>query len=171
MQWHTHAAIGANAIWLTALFGDASQAPIVYLTIGAFGGLLPDIDAGGGKSYGAKIHYIGGGIFKPFQNVFRHRGFFHSFMCIVLVFCLSTPLAWFIDPFVPMVLTAGYASHIVIDNWNCGLEFFYPLKKRVTFVPKWMQFRVGSIGDNLLFLLGVFGLVAYILTHLPYIAT
>lgn len=166
MQWQTHAVVGANAIWLTVLFGADAQAPALLMGIGAFAGLLPDIDATGGKSYGAKIHYIAGGILKPTLNVFRHRGFFHSFLAVALAFSCTIPLAYFVDPFAPAVFALGYASHLFIDNFNCGMEVFYPLKKRVTFVPRFLQFRVGSAGDQLFLLIGILGLYLYIQRYL-----
>lgn len=83
MTWYTHAAVGANAVWLTALFGEPTRYASFYIMLGAFAALLPDIDA---SWRGAKIHYVGGGILGIFKGVFRHRGFFHSVICINLLF-------------------------------------------------------------------------------------
>ncbi len=165
MKWYTHAAIGANAVWLTVLFGEPTQTAILYTAVGAFAALLPDIDAGWTGSRGAKIHYIAGGLFGIFKGLFRHRGFFHSFLSIVLLFCALIPLAWMIDPLFPLIFTAGYASHLFIDAWNGGMQWFYPLRKDLTFVPKFFRFRVGSAGDDLFFLLGVWGLILFVFMH------
>lgn len=165
MKWYTHAAIGANAIWLTRIFDTPSHISIFYAVLGAFAALLPDIDAGGGGTRGAKIHYIGFGILGVFKGIYRHRGFFHSFISVVLVFCLLIPITIVYDPLFPVVFCAGYASHLFIDSWNAGMQFFYPLKKDVTFVPRLFRFRVGSSGDDLFFLIGVFSLVIFIFTY------
>lgn len=80
---------------------------------------------------------------------------------------LTLPLGCFFDPFIPLIVTAGYASHPFIDCWNGGMQRFYPSRKFFTFVPKCMQFRVGSAGDTLFFVAAVLGLVAFIFTYLP----
>jgi membrane-bound metal-dependent hydrolase YbcI (DUF457 family) len=165
MKWYTHAAIGANAVWLVALDQSVTSGVLLYAALGAFASLLPDIDAGWSRTSGAKIHYVAHGIFKPFMGAFRHRGFFHSFLCVTLLFCAAIPLAFLIDPYFPLVLTAGYASHLVIDSWNGGMQTFFPWKKDVTFVPKLFRFRVGSLGDDLFFLLGIAGLVVFIFSY------
>lgn len=165
MKWYTHAVIGANAVWLVPLFADVSSATMIYAALGAFGGLLPDIDAGWAGTSGAKIHHIGYGIFRPFRGLFRHRGFFHSQLFVTIFFCALIPTAFFIDSFFPLMLTVGYASHLLIDFWNCGMQYFYPMRREVTFVPKIFRFRVGSTGDDLFFLLGIFGLLFFIFSH------
>lgn len=164
MKWYTHAAAGANVVWLTTLFGEPTQASAFYIALGAFAALLPDIDA---SWRGAKIHYVAGGILGGLKGVFRHRGFFHSFICIDLLFLLTLPFGWFYDPFIPLIITSGYASHPFIDCWNAGMQWFYPLKTNVTFVPKFLRFRVGSSGDTLFFVMGVLGLVVFVFSYLP----
>lgn len=165
MKWYTHAAIGANAAWVLMLGERITSSAVFFLALGAFASLLPDIDAGWAGTSGAKIHHIGYGIFRPFRGAFRHRGFFHSFLCITILFCLSIPLAFWIHPFVPVVLTLGYTSHLFIDAWNGGMQYLYPWKKDLSFIPKWMRFRVGSFGDDAFFLLGIMGIVAFVFAH------
>lgn len=165
MKWYTHAAIGANAVWLTTLTQDVTSGTLLLAVLGAFASLLPDIDAGWGKTSGAKIHHIGYGVFRPFRGMFRHRGFFHSLLCVAVLFCVTLPFAAILDPYVPIVFVAGYASHLVIDAWNGGMQYLYPLKKDFSFVPKFLRFRVGSSGDDLFFILGIMGIVAFIFLH------
>lgn len=168
MTWQSHAVVGANAVWLLAAFGAVDRYAPVYVAIAAFGALLPDIDAGGSQSkgkFGAKIHYLGKGVLKPFIGVFRHRGFFHSFVFITLLFAMSIPLAFFLGTFTPLMLTTGYASHLLIDQWNGGMQFFYPWKKDVSIVPRAWRFRVGSAGDWAFLFLGAAGLLLFFFVH------
>lgn len=168
MQWQTHAAIGANAVWLVPLLSRVDEKTPLFLALGAFGALLPDIDA---AQRGAKIHFIAGGVFGGMKGMARHRGFFHSFISICLVFCVSLPFGLWIDPMIPLVVTLGYASHLFIDQWNMGMQFFYPMRQYVTFVPSMLRFRVKSSGDMLFMMLGVFGIVAFVLKYLPVMMT
>ena len=79
MTGKTHALVGANAIWILVLSGQIDAYAPLLILVGAIGGILPDIDANR-----ATIHYKMGGIFGIFKGVFRHRGFFHSWLVLVL---------------------------------------------------------------------------------------
>lgn len=82
MTWRTHSVVGANAVWLTTITG-VDQWSIVFIVIGGFVALIPDIDA-----TNARIHYMFGKIFSLFRGVFVHRGFFHSFLFSGILFII-----------------------------------------------------------------------------------
>lgn len=168
MNWRTHAAVGANAIWLTSLFGQVDQQILVLLPAAIIGGLLPDIDAPS-----AKIHYAGGGVLGGFRGLFfgkyfRHRGIMHS---ILAVFVLSTALFIFsynTYPLLSFVFGLSYLSHAVIDAFNySGVGFLFPFRLRFYhLLPRMFRSQVNGPVDTILFLIGVFGVALFFLLHI-----
>lgn len=161
MHWRTHAVIGANAVWAAAVVLPVDQSFLFLLGAGAVSALLPDIDA-----TAAKIHFIGAGALGTFRAMFRHRGFFHSLLAVALVGLLSISLAGRSDPGLPIVLTLGYLSHPLIDGFNSpGVEYLFPWKKRLRLVPKPLATPVKGLADQFLFVVGLMGLVYFLVSH------
>ena len=160
MTWQTHVAIGANAAWLTALSGQTHEWSLLMLAVGAFASLLPDLDAVGS---GAKIHYVGGGIFSMFKNSFRHRGFMHSLVAGMLILLVSVLFVGRINPFLPGVIVLGYISHPFIDGLNLtGVQYFFPSSRKFNVAPRFLRSPVRGWADQLLFVLGTMGVISYI---------
>ncbi len=163
MKWYTHAAVGANAVWLVTLRGVVDQTAILLMIVGALASLLPDVDAAG---KGAKIHYIAYGVFGMLKNTFRHRSFFHSLLAIGIVFILSYIFLSRSHSLLPWIIALGYASHPLIDGLNLsGVRYVYPLKTYFHLAPSWLRSPVGGIADSLLFALGVSGIIFFIFSH------
>lgn len=163
MTWKTHAVIGANALWITALVGKIDATVFIYLPIAIVASLLPDIDA-----VQAKIHYLGHGLLHSFQGLFKgkyfhHRGFMHSLFATILfggviaIFSKGTELY-----LLPLIFMAAYFSHSIIDGFNTSVGYLYPVfMKRFALIPKSLQTPVGGAADNLLFFVGAFGIVLF----------
>lgn len=161
MKWYTHASIGANAIWLTLLVGPAQLYSPFLLILGAFAGILPDIDA-----TNAKIQHFGvtGRILKSIGQLSIHRRFFHSIWITML---LAIPFL-FVEPIIPGITLAfigGYASHLIIDGFNrWGVYYLHPVVNKEYFLlPKKWRSNPGRWLDTLLFFIGAAGLVTFLL--------
>ncbi len=163
MTWKTHAMVGANALWITALAGKVDITVFAYLPVAIVASLLPDIDA-----IRAKIHYVAHGVLYPFQGIFKgkyfhHRGLMHSlfvtilFGGVVALFSRNTIFA-----LMPLIFMAAYFSHSIIDGFNTSVGYLYPISmKRFALLPKSLQTPVGGAADTLLFFIGAFGLLMY----------
>jgi membrane-bound metal-dependent hydrolase YbcI (DUF457 family) len=161
MTGRTHATIGANTVWLAVLLGMVDQFSIVYIVIGAFVALLPDLDADD-----AYIHHIGGGAFNGYKNIAKHRTYFHSLIPVALLFFLSLIFLRQFHPLMPWIIALAYFSHIFLDGLNYpGVELLSPKKKRYHFIPK--KFRVKNKGliDSGLFITGILALLAFLMFH------
>ena len=158
MQGKTHAIVGANAVWITALAGQVDQGTIFLIVAGALAGLLPDIDADQ-----AKIHYIGGGVLGMFKGNFIHRGFFHSWLAVLFIFIISTIFLTQFHPWLPIIITLAYLSHPILDGLTkSGVRFLFPLKK-FKLLPKKLGFKISGQFDNALFVIGALLLATFIL--------
>jgi inner membrane protein len=84
--------------------------------------LIPDVDTS--ASFIGKYK-----IFRPVQFFVKHRGFFHSFLFLiigVLFFLFFYPIGAF-------GFFIGYSSHLMADSFTLeGVRLFYPLKKKST---------------------------------------
>lgn len=165
MSGFTHAAVGANAVWVAAIVGRVDPAAGALMAAGAFAALLPDIDA-----VYAKIHFLFGGLFRPFRiqgsGLWQHRGIAHSFFAVALVFIASFVWLRELHPLLPYVLALGYASHPLIDGFNTTVGYFFPFyRRRVTFWPRRLQSRVGGVLDQAFFFLAIFSLIFFLLAH------
>jgi membrane-bound metal-dependent hydrolase YbcI (DUF457 family) len=164
MTWHTHAVVGANVVWLAALFPNiSSNYLIVAGALGGISALLPDIDA-----QSAKIHYVGKGILGMFRGVFEHRGFFHSLFAIGLVGGISSILSFYLhfDWSIALACTLGYASHPVIDGLTVGgVRYLYPHVKKFRLLPKAWCTKTKGTGDITLLFLASISLAIFFWLH------
>ncbi len=164
MTWRTHVAVGANAIWLTALTGKIDQSILVLLLTAIVASLLPDIDASD-----AKIHYAGGGALGVFKGAFygkyfHHRGLMHSFLVAVIFLIVLAVIFKNYNPLLAPVFFLSYISHTIIDGFNGGVGYLYPfIHKRFSLLPRVMQFKVGSIMDTIVMFVGIASLLIFFL--------
>jgi membrane-bound metal-dependent hydrolase YbcI (DUF457 family) len=162
MTWRTHVAIGANAIWLTALTGKVDQSILIYLPTAVIASLLPDIDASS-----AKIHYAAGGVLGIFKGsfygkYFHHRGIMHSILVTLIFFLIFLIIFRNSYPLLPYIFAVSYLSHPIIDGFNSGVGYLYPfINKRFALLPKALRFKVGSPADILLMFAGIGGLLIF----------
>jgi len=165
MKWYTHAAIGANAVWLTTLLGVVDERAPLLIGLGALGALLPDIDA-----TQAKIHFIGGGFLKPLGQLSYHRRFFHSLLMVALLGLVSYLFLEHYFPGVSVCLTFGYLSHTLIDGFNFkGVYYLFPfVKKEYHLLPQWLRTPIGGLADHLLFIAGIAGITIFLLLYQNY---
>lgn len=119
MRFWTHLSAGILIAAILCKIGivdiNISQGQAILLLIIA-GSLMPDIDSGKARM---------GRLFSPLAKFFRHRGFFHTpFCCLLLtfllyIFCMHKESA--------LVFSAGYFSHLLLDMLNPkGIKLIYP---------------------------------------------
>lgn len=159
MTGKTHAAIGANSIWVLKLT-SLTYTPLL-IGVAALAALLPDLDASESMIKHLEIdlgtrrqHFR----VKPFylvalvmSHLFRHRGWLHSGVAIIIVAVAS----WFgLRQFglaYPLMITIGYASHLLADALTIsGIHFFLPAKNELHLLPKPLRIRTGSWVDTTL---------------------
>ena len=163
MTWQTHALVGANVAWLAALLPSTSASLAIVGALGRVAALLPDIDA-----QSAKIHYIGKGILGIFRGLFEHRGFFHSFLAVGIVGVISSSIAWYFDFewSLPLAVTLGYASHLLIDGFTIGgVRYLFPRTKKFRLLPKAICTTTKGNGDIALLIFAALGLVIFFWLH------
>jgi len=170
MSGLTHAVIGANAIWIASVYGVVDQNTALLAGVGAIAGLLPDIDASS-----AKIHYLFGQFLSVFKGrhsgIFEHRGIFHSILSVIIIFVFSFIFLRQYNLLLPLVITIGYASHILIDGLNTGVGYFFPFnRQRYALVPKFLRSKVKGPVDQALFILGTVSLLFFFLINIKAIA-
>lgn len=144
MIWITHIAFGVLlGIIFEPMIGMDSLA---YYSMIIFFSLLPDIDKHDSK-IGNKTPVISHLI----ENVFGHRGLFHSPLAMIVFGYL---ILHFISQPVALVFLVGYGSHLLIDSFTkSGINLLYPL---TTFKLKGFVKTSGALEYFILFLIVVF---------------
>lgn len=169
MTGRTHALIGANTIWLVKLFGLPFN-PVLIL-VAAFAAILPDLDASesmvkhlevkigtGRNAIGLKPLYVPALLA---HAIFKHRGWLHSLAAVVLVGALSWAFLRQYGVAFPVLITAGYLSHILADACTkSGVQMILPIPTEVRLLPKPLRFKTGGLIENLIFIIAALGLVA-----------
>ncbi|WP_163538756.1 metal-dependent hydrolase [Gracilibacillus sp. YIM 98692] len=99
--------------------------PVMCITAGAIGGLIPDICHGGSK-IGRKFPLLS----KVVNALFGHRTFTHSLLFLLLTKVL---LSMFIsNQSIIMGVLIGMCSHFILDAvTKRGIQLFYPIKLTV----------------------------------------
>ena len=119
MMFKTHIAFGS----LAALFAIQYLNPrnqLLFFLIVVFGSALPDIDSPNSK-IGRKVKVIGW--------LFKHRGFFHSFIALALFSLLFYSLSN--NMLYSAAFFFGYLSHLVIDAFTLeGIAPLHPISTR-----------------------------------------
>jgi len=137
MLFKTHLAFG----FLIGLFGIQFLNPsnqLLFMAIVLLGSVFSDVDHPESK-LGRKIKIIG--------FLFEHRGFFHSFIFLILV---NIPLFLFLNKYLIYIyaFNIGFISHLIADMINhMGIMPLHPLSKfRISGFIK-----TGNLFESLLF--------------------
>lgn len=116
--------------------------PIIMVSAGIVGALLPDICHSGSK-IGRKLPILS----KLVNMLFGHRTFTHSLLFLVMI-------AWLLNSFIPndavkAGFLAGMVSHYVLDMaTKNGIKLFFPLSMTVR-LP--LTTKTGSKVESLVF--------------------
>ncbi|MFA5052076.1 MAG: metal-dependent hydrolase [Patescibacteria group bacterium] len=174
MKGITHAAVGANAVWIPVLLG-LTTAPWLVV-VAAFVALLPDLDASESMAkhlrVGGKIGGVNVGI-EPLapvamvtSGIFGHRGLLHSLLLMAILSCGAFLFLKQSLSFV-LVIIFSYASHIIIDMLTkSGVELFWPIRTRVGLLPKFFRVKTGGITDTVLLIIACGGVLAFLYSSL-----
>lgn len=125
MMYKTHLVFGIFiGIVYMLLFGVSDK--YLFLSFVAIASLFPDIDHENSK-IGQKIKPVSWLI----QNVFGHRGFFHSiFPAIILYFVFVYLLNYNL---LGLGIAVGYISHLMSDALTVtGVNFIHPFRAKVS---------------------------------------
>ena len=150
MMGRTHALLGALAAG--ALLPSPSPDRLaLWMALGAFGALLPDLDASESKI--KRLSLAGITPFAPLSvglnRRFGHRGALHSLLGWGIASLVFLPLGLFFGLDVPLALSLGYASHLVADACTkSGIPAFYPNNKRVHLLPRALRLTTGSLAEE-----------------------
>ncbi len=119
MLYKTHLAFGFLAgLFAIKFFNPDNQ--LLFMTIVLFGSIFPDIDHPESK-LGRKA--------KIFSFLFEHRGFFHSFIFLILVDII---LFLFLKQYLILIyaFNIGFISHLIADMVNhMGIMPLHPFSK------------------------------------------
>jgi membrane-bound metal-dependent hydrolase YbcI (DUF457 family) len=172
MRGITHAAIGANVVWIPSMLG-LTVAPWLVV-VGAFVALLPDLDASesriknltiGGKIGGAQIGIRPlAPIAMVLSSLFGHRAALHSLL-MVAVISLGTRFIPIMTSSLWLVIILGYVSHLVLDMLTkSGVEIFWPIKTHVGLLPRFLRVKTGGLLDTVLLLVSSAGVIFFLHT-------
>lgn len=125
MMYKTHLVFGIFiGIIYILLFGVSDK--YLFLSIVALAALFPDIDHANSK-IGSKVKPISWLI----QNVFGHRGFFHSIFPAVILYFIFVYLLNL--KLVGLAIAVGYVSHLMSDALTVtGVNFAHPFRAKVS---------------------------------------
>ncbi|MCC0636784.1 MULTISPECIES: metal-dependent hydrolase [unclassified Clostridioides] len=109
---------------------------IIYIYFAYLGSLFPDIDMRG--SYISKKFIL---IYKLFGSRFRHRGFTHSLLALLLISSFFKSLTIFTNNNIVFSCLSsgfiiGYFSHMCLDLITKeGIELFFPITINISLLP------------------------------------
>lgn len=180
MTGKSHAAIGANTIWIFYLVYGASLSPVIF-ALAVIGALMPDFDAAESKIKHFKIR-VGkkktGLAFYPFylpaviiSAFFKHRGFWHSLLATLLVTGISVGTVIYLNTYVmdltpahAFALPFGYLSHLLADSLTkFGVPLFWPNKENFHLTPRTLWFKSGGAIDHIIFAVATMGVLFLVL--------
>jgi inner membrane protein len=135
---------------------SAGLSPVELLALGAVGGLcamIPDID-----HPQSAIRRKTGLLGTMAAFWMKHRGITHTLLAVLLMLLISSLL---VSPFVALVMTAAYASHLFLDACTpSGVPLFGPLSwRRVHLLPRGLRVRTGGFAEKGFLLLMLSGVV------------
>ncbi|MGM5481872.1 MAG: metal-dependent hydrolase [Nanobdellota archaeon] len=143
MLFKTHLAFSFFLFMLLWPLMPVSVSKWVFAVIWLFFSVFPDIDLASSKI---------GRFFRPFGWIFRHRGFFHSFLAAI-VFTLL--IGFFAFDYTYAVFF-GYVSHLFLDMFNHqGIAPFFPFS-RFRFKG---SVKAGGVLEAFVFLLSFIGII------------
>jgi len=156
MRGQTHMTAALAAALASIKFGLIALLPFTighgFISLAVFGALIPDID-NPKSTLGRRLM----GTSTVINNVFGHRGLFHSIfgagIMVALIFLLSTFLNKF--SFLPtweaiaIPVTLGYVVHIITDGFTPqGVRIFHPIQRLHLRGP----IKTGSFLENIFFI-------------------
>lgn len=145
MRGDTHLIIGftVGAAMVTHLQLPVDGSLALALGASMLGALLPDIDHPESK-ISRRIPLVAW-LFRPL----KHRGFTHSLLCVA---ALCGLLIWRrVDVLPGAAFMVGYASHLIADALTPqGIQLFFPLRWRVTLLPRILTVNTGSMVESLI---------------------
>ncbi|WP_277585929.1 metal-dependent hydrolase [Psychrobacillus antarcticus] len=101
--------------------------PILLVSAGVVGALLPDI-CHGGSTIGRKFKALS----KVVNTLFGHRSFTHSLLCLVLTAILLTSFVK--NESIVLGILVGMGSHLLLDMaTKNGIKLLFPFKITVRF--------------------------------------
>jgi len=119
---------------------------ILYFRAVNIGSLFPDIDLK--SSYISKRYPL---ISKSLGKKFKHRGFTHSLLCLIVLYIVYIFFIYISNWNVVIEILCygfwfGYASHIFLDLFtHQGVELLFPLKININF----LNLKTNSIGEKI----------------------
>lgn len=119
---------------------------ILYFRAVNIGALFPDIDLK--SSYISKRYPL---ISKFLGKKFKHRGFTHSLLCLIVLYIVYIFFIYISNWNVVIEILCygfwfGYASHIFLDLFtHQGVELLFPLKININF----LNLKTNSIGEKI----------------------
>jgi len=142
----------AAGLAVAAVTGMTSATPLAAYAAAAGAALLPDLDQPRSLANRTVVT-------KPahlFLRNFSHRGFTHSLLALALFYAALVALlralggyGMVLSPSYPLIISAGYASHIFADMWNKeGVMLFYPFSpfgRRFWAAPLPRALRISTI--------------------------
>jgi inner membrane protein len=145
MLFRTHV---VSFLFLFLVVFEKLENPLVFLFVGLFFTIIPDIDSPNSR-VGRK------GISKTITAFSKHRGIFHSLFFVGIIYFLL----WRYFPIVSFGFLIGYFLHLFLDCFTKqGVRLFYPFKFRIK-----GPLRSGGIFESFFFLL--LGIVVLILLY------
>ena len=118
MLFHTHVLLGIVLFLLVKDFFSGGSEVMFFLLV-LLGSILPDID-----ERRSKINRWSGIIGSIVAFFAKHRGFFHSLLCYVLLFFV---VYYYFSLYYAVALFIGYLAHMVGDGFTkMGVQPFYP---------------------------------------------
>ncbi len=149
MMGRTHALLGALTAGALLPSGSPDRLAL-WMALGAFGALLPDLDASESKI--KRLSLAGITPFAPLSvglnRRFGHRGALHSLFGWAIASLVFLPLGLWLS-FVPLTLSLGYGSHLVADACTkSGIPAFYPHRGRIHLLPRTLRLTTGSLAEE-----------------------
>ena len=153
----THVAFGSTLFLASSAIFEYEVSAVTWLCVAA-GSILPDIDLPT-SVLGRTFWWFS----SPIEKRFGHRTITHSFLAMIVLGLLLSPLLYYNLSLYFWCVIGGYWSHLWIDMFNLrGVDLFWPSPIRVV-MPGKEQYRmqVGSKGENILmisFFVAILGL-------------
>ncbi len=119
MQGKTHLLAGLLIGLFLASLVPATVTKIAIIAFAIVGSLFPDVDIAT-STLGRKVKLVG--------YLFTHRGFFHSFLLLVLLSIIFAELFFFLAG---ASFFLGMFSHLLLDSITKEGLSFWPLQKRI----------------------------------------
>lgn len=138
MMYKTHLSTSLN-IAIPAL-AWSNELSIITLTGVGLGSLLPDIDTPN-SFIGRRLKVIS----YPLSTIFKHRGFLHSLIPVILIFAFGL----FLKSLFIKAIALGYFLHLVGDTFSeSGIKWFLPFYSKDIKVPlSILRYKTGGLKE------------------------